>query len=298
MEGEEDEGGWGSEFEDENIGQEDDDDTSWKVRRASIKTIDVIISSRPELLRQLYQRYAKKLVDRFKERDDNVKCNILDSFQTLLKSTIIQESGHTLDLELSHQPSLMRQRSSTDELAELVPMIVDSLLKQLKSKNLKVRVSVMATMSQLAHCLHEKLEPYFPKMIPDFEKNLNETSSYDLILDTLSVMRRMFRSKSQSKQRSTVFTEHFKKIMEFIMKALGHEYSKVVSEGLRVAGSFVHVLRGADGNTIDERFAGDVVNQMYKGVFQKLAKTDIDQEVKQCSIIAMASIITVCHNKL
>ena len=102
MEGEEDEGGWGSEFEDENIGQEDDDDTSWKVRRASIKTIDVIISSRPELLRQLYQRYAKKLVDRFKERDDNVKCNILDSFQTLLKSTIIQESGHTLDLELSH----------------------------------------------------------------------------------------------------------------------------------------------------------------------------------------------------
>ena len=154
----------------------------------------------------------------------------------------------------------MRQRSSTDELAELVPMIVDSLLKQLKSKNLKVRVSVMATMSQLAHCLHEKLEPYFPKMIPDFEKNLNETSSYDLILDTLSVMRRMFRSKSQSKQRSTVFTEHFKKIMEFIMKALGHEYSKVVSEGLRVAGSFVHVLRGADGNTIDERFAGDVVN--------------------------------------
>jgi hypothetical protein len=29
-----------------------------------------------------------------------------------------------------------------------------------------------------------------------------------------------------------------------------------------------------------------------------LFKTDIDQEVKQCSIIAMANLITVCHQKL
>ena len=29
-----------------------------------------------------------------------------------------------------------------------------------------------------------------------------------------------------------------------------------------------------------------------------MQKTDIDQEVKQCSIIAMASFITVCHKNL
>lgn len=102
MEGDQDEGGWGSEFEDENLGQEDDDDTSWKVRRASIKTIDAIISSRPELLKILYQRYAKSLVNRFKERDDNVKCNILEAFQTLLKSTVVAENTSSIEMELSH----------------------------------------------------------------------------------------------------------------------------------------------------------------------------------------------------
>lgn len=91
MEDDEEEGGWGSEFEDDNVVNEDDDDTSWKVRRAAIKVIDQIIVSRPELLKILYQRYAKHLVNRFKERDDNVKCNVLESFQSLLKTTVVQE---------------------------------------------------------------------------------------------------------------------------------------------------------------------------------------------------------------
>lgn len=72
--------GWGDEFEDDNVGNDEDDDTSWKVRRAAIKTLEAIITSRPELLKVIYQSYAKIIVGRFKERDDNVKCNILETF--------------------------------------------------------------------------------------------------------------------------------------------------------------------------------------------------------------------------
>lgn len=81
MEEEEDDAGWGSDFEDDNIGNEDDDDTSWKVRRAATKTIEAIIASRPEILKSFFQKYLKPLVGRFKERDDNVKCNILEAFE-------------------------------------------------------------------------------------------------------------------------------------------------------------------------------------------------------------------------
>jgi hypothetical protein len=93
MECEDDEaaGGWGSEFEDDEGANDDDDDTSWKVRRAAIKTIEAIVVSRPELLKEIYMNYAREIVSRFKERDDNVKCNVLEAFQTLLKSTVVSE---------------------------------------------------------------------------------------------------------------------------------------------------------------------------------------------------------------
>lgn len=103
---------------------------------------------------------------------------------------MIQQS---IELELSHQPSLERSRSTTDALAGLIPLIVDGLVKQLKSKNLKVRNSVMHTLAQLAHTLHSKLEPFFAKMLPEFEKAMDESQGYDLILDTLLILRRLFR---------------------------------------------------------------------------------------------------------
>lgn len=80
MDDNQDAGGWGSDFEDDNVGNDDDDDTSWKVRRAAARTIEAVIASRPELLRSIYENNARDIISRFKERDDNVKCNVLEAF--------------------------------------------------------------------------------------------------------------------------------------------------------------------------------------------------------------------------
>jgi hypothetical protein len=38
-----------------------------------------------------------------------------------------------------------------------------------------------------------------------------------------------------------------------------------------------------------------VAQEVYKGIYDKLQKQDIDQEVKQNSIIAMAQLMTISH---
>lgn len=65
--------------------------------------------------------------------------------------------------------------------------------------------------------------------------------------------------------------------MSIIMIALKHEYSKVVSEGLRVAGSFVNILRSstASNGCLDNAFKS-IVNPLYDAIKDKLQKTDID----------------------
>jgi hypothetical protein len=45
---------WGDDDIDVGAGGQDDDDSSWKVRRAAVKVIDSIVSSRPDKLRDLY----------------------------------------------------------------------------------------------------------------------------------------------------------------------------------------------------------------------------------------------------
>lgn len=61
------------------------------------------------------------------------------------------------------------------------------------------------------------------------------------------------------------------------MQSLTHEYSKVVSEGLRVAGSFVYILKSTqnDSGTLDPAF-NSIVNPLYDAIKDKLQKTDID----------------------
>ena len=65
----------------------DDDDVSWKVRRAAVNTLRSLILTRPDLVPYFYSRVAPTLVARFREREDNVRLDILITFITLLEHT-------------------------------------------------------------------------------------------------------------------------------------------------------------------------------------------------------------------
>ena len=72
------------------------------------------------------------------------------------------------------------------------------------------------------------------------------------MLNALKVLRRLFRSYKAGSNAS--FLNNFSEIASFLVKALNHEYSKVVSEGLRVSGSFLNTLRNQQSGSIDAKF--------------------------------------------
>ncbi|KAI8932055.1 hypothetical protein NX059_010944 [Plenodomus lindquistii] len=80
----------GEDFEEE-AGYDDDEDASWKVRRCATKVLYTLISTRSngDLLDDgtLYTRVAPVLVSRFKEREDNVRLEVLATLSNLVKKS-------------------------------------------------------------------------------------------------------------------------------------------------------------------------------------------------------------------
>jgi cullin-associated NEDD8-dissociated protein 1 len=79
-EDDDDEGWGGSDFSDNEGAPDDDDDTSWKVRRSAINIVDAIVKTRPDKVKDIIQRFADKLIDQIKERVDDVKVDVLNTF--------------------------------------------------------------------------------------------------------------------------------------------------------------------------------------------------------------------------
>ncbi|KAF2646305.1 TIP120-domain-containing protein [Massarina eburnea CBS 473.64] len=75
----------------EETGYDDDEDASWKVRRCAAKVLYTLISTRSngDLLDDgtLYDRVAPALISRFKEREENVRLEILSTLSNLVRKS-------------------------------------------------------------------------------------------------------------------------------------------------------------------------------------------------------------------
>ena len=66
-------------------GYSDDEDTSWKVRRAAAKALSTIIAMFPNLLQDVYPSSCRALVVRFKEREETVKVDAFNALVSLIQ---------------------------------------------------------------------------------------------------------------------------------------------------------------------------------------------------------------------
>jgi hypothetical protein len=105
----------------------------------------------------IVDEHALALVGRFKERVDDVKCDLLQTFDSILTTTV-EAAPTTLETELKSQASLVRKKSAGGSIGGMSQQIVTALVKQIKNKNLKVRICALSTLSCLALSIQEKLD--------------------------------------------------------------------------------------------------------------------------------------------
>ncbi|XP_027113311.2 cullin-associated NEDD8-dissociated protein 1 [Coffea arabica] len=254
----------------------DDEDVSWKVRRAAAKCLAGVIVSRPELLGKLYEEACPKLIDRFKEREENVKMDVFNTFISLLRQTGNVTKGQ-MEFDESSPRWLLKQE---------VPKIVRSINKQLREKSVKTKVGAFSVLKELVVVLPDCLAEHIGSLIPGFEKALcDKSSTSNLKIEALTFTRLVLASHAPP-----VFHPYIKAISAPVISAVGERYYKVTAEALRVCGELVRVVRpNIEGSGFDFK---PYVHPIYNAIMARLANQDQDQEVKESAITCMGLVVS------
>ncbi|KAG8364032.1 hypothetical protein BUALT_Bualt19G0084000 [Buddleja alternifolia] len=318
MEGDADDGSYAEEEDDESANEyTDDEDVSWKVRRAAAKCLTALIVSRPEMLPRLYVEACPKLIDRFKEREENIKMDVFSTFIELLRQTGNVTKGQA-DFDESRQDVVLPHTISLDEkenflvrkylfslmvnlvmlcsprflLKQEVPKIVRSLNKQLGEKSIKTKVGAFSVLKELVIVLPDCLADHIGSVTPGVEKALcDKSSTSNLKIEALVFTRLVLASHAPS-----VFHPYIKAISDPVIYAVGERYYGVTAEALRVCGELVRVVRpNIESYSFDFK---PYVHPIYSAIMSRLTNQDQDQEVKDCAISCMGLMVSTFGDHL
>lgn len=183
--------------------EDDDDDASWKVRRCAAKVLYTLISTRAsgDLLDDgtLYSQIAPVLINRFGEREQNVRLEVVATMASLIRKT---GEGSSISFTpddnadyINNAPSRKRRRESSSltfdtkpsislsagltspiaeplppsgpraDLARLSPAIVKAVTKQLKGLSIPTKQAVITLLQNMVSVQHGGLSDYFPQVI-------------------------------------------------------------------------------------------------------------------------------------
>ncbi|PWZ32719.1 Cullin-associated NEDD8-dissociated protein 1 [Zea mays] len=140
----------------------DDEDASWKVRRASAKCLSAIIVSHPEMLAKMFLEACAKLIERFWEREENVK---VGAFSVLNELVVVL-------------PNCL-----ADHFGSLVPGIEKALNDKSSTSNLKIEALVLTRLVMASHS-PSVFHPYIKTTVVDFKPYIGPI--YNAILGRLA----------------------------------------------------------------------------------------------------------------
>ncbi|OQR95878.1 Cullin-associated NEDD8-dissociated protein, partial [Thraustotheca clavata] len=265
----------------------DDDDASWKVRRAALRVMSAIITTRPELLDTLYASYSEPLIARFKEREESVRIDVFSVFSDLLRVTLVHltptSSGNP---ETGARPSFVRQRSCGSELHTRVGNIIAAANKQLGPKiTVPTRCAAFGMLRELAQVEEGQLGPFLDTLMPNIFKALEDRNS-SLKLDSL-----LFLKQLMATHQPQLFKKHMQSIVRLAVANASEDWYKIVAKSLALIGTIVNVLRPS----VESPLADDLnqyVQPLFNAVLPRLKAYDIDQEIKDGAISSMGVLVS------
>ncbi|VDM59124.1 unnamed protein product [Angiostrongylus costaricensis] len=280
--------GDGETDEDDAEDYSDDDDMSWKVRRASAKTIEAMIVSRRDQLTSSVKSLGPLLISRLREREENVRIDIYNAYIAILSQARLvvpnalaavhrddSEDSITIGTTLFSSSVLSReQQQLLEAIAAQSEPLLKAVMRQLRLKSPRTRSLSFELLANFVRTLPGSLAPYLPGLLPGLSSAvLDRSSGAPMKIDALSLLSRIIKSHDHN-----VFAPHLDTVVQLTVGAIRDNFYKVSAEGLAVGSLLVPVIRDCGG--------AHLVPLLFDAISEKLKISDIDQEVKERAIYA------------
>ncbi|XP_061708687.1 cullin-associated NEDD8-dissociated protein 1 isoform X1 [Cydia pomonella] len=269
----------------------DDDDMSWKVRRAAAKCLESVISTRHELLAEMYQTVSPALIARFKEREENVKCDILSAYTALLRATRPPPALQSITPADNSPQALLLQRVSG---------VVRGALRVIRGRSVRARGCALALLRELLAAAPGCLAEHAARVIRALTPALTDKSTASSMkIETLVFVVCLVRGHSPAAMRA-----HVAALMPAVLGCVHDPFYKVTAEALRVLQTLVKVMRPLGESENAEHIEDSTIEPppeelqqfilpMYECTLVRLRATDMDQEVKERAIATCGQLL--CH---
>ncbi|KAJ3191342.1 Cullin-associated NEDD8-dissociated protein 1, partial [Irineochytrium annulatum] len=284
--------------EDEDDDYSDEDDMSWKVRRASAKLLASIIGTRTELLTGLFADVAPVLIRRFKEREESVRIEIISTFITLIRQVGAATRGQTKGKWKRAGANKADPRSL---LEQQVPKLSKSLAKQLSGKSVQTRQMGFVLLRELVVVLDGGLDARVALFIPAIESSLASSKAGDakavnntnLKIDVLQFLRCLFET-----HQASVFEKHLTRLVPPVIAAANDKFYKITSEALLVVVGLIKIIRPVPHTELEitpppaSAAVKKSITLVYTTTLDRLKTSDVDLEVKERSIMALGTLVS------
>lgn len=114
-------------YEEEEYHASDDDDSSWKVRKVATKVIIAMITFYSEQLLTIQPMMGMILLQRFKEREENVRLDIIFAFMKLLEITTSTRASSTAGDSTGHSQQPQQPQQQSQSQARSIATIAENL---------------------------------------------------------------------------------------------------------------------------------------------------------------------------
>ena len=257
----------------------DDDDSSWRVRRASCKLASTIVTKYMDNLEDSYGIFHPVLLKKFNEREETVRFDVYQVYHDLLKA--IADSDN-LDVLTKFQDDSEK--------------VLKRLVKMSRSSSVKSKIWIYKVLSQMNKVAPSTFVNSISRLVKDMKLSLEDSSSSSLQIEVLQFIESGF-DAMKSSNSGAVCGPEIVSISENLFTCAKQRYFVLSSLALKCCKRLVRLIRGSPDDQISDEMSC-LVLPLFSTVTDILSAQDKPQEVKNAAISCAGESVAVLGDLL